>query len=593
MTRIFFTICLALIVSPLWAQYNVTFQVDMQQVTVGGQVSVAGNFQVAAGFPTDWDPASTAMTDPNTDDVYTVTVNIPAGTYEYKFLNGNTWGNEETVPVSCAVNNNRSITISSDTVITAFCFGSCMACPSPPDTLNVTFAVDMRDEIINGTVGTVSVAGSFQSKVIGQFWSDWDPAATTLTDPDGDSVYTATLRFPEGYYEYKFINGITWGDAETVPASCEMNTNRYMTLDSSNYANIYLPEVCFASCAPCVVVTPPDTLNVTFAVDMRDEIINGTVDSVSITGSFQSEVAGQTWTDWTPGVTLMTDPDGDSVYTVTLRIIEGFYEYKFINGTTWGNEEIVPSGCQWNLNRYVILDSTNNSNIYVPEVCFASCSDCPIVIQPDTLNITFAVDMRDEIINGTVGTVSLAGSFQSEVVGQSWSDWTPGVTLMTDPDGDSVYTVTLRFVEGFYEYKFINGTTWGQDETVPAGCQWNNNRFMNIDTSNNSTVFLDEVCFSSCSDCAPILNTAYLNSNNLILQVVPNPFEMATTLQLFGNNTDYTVQLFNISGQLVQSRKGFGEKPLEIERNNLKAGIYFLQVQTTEGKQLNHKIIVR
>ena len=80
-----------------------TFRVDMRQQTVSAAgVHVAGTFQAAAGFPADWNPATTALTDPDGDQVYELTVNVPAGTYRYKFVNGNTWGGRRAaVPATC------------------------------------------------------------------------------------------------------------------------------------------------------------------------------------------------------------------------------------------------------------------------------------------------------------------------------------------------------------------------------------------------------------------------------------------------------------------------------------------------------------
>src|ERR1044071_2653888 len=89
------------------AQFTVTFQVDMNtQASIADTVSVAGNFQVAAGFPSDWTPGATRLTDTDQDGIYTLDVTLPAGTYEYKFLNGAAWGTDESVPGSCATSNN-------------------------------------------------------------------------------------------------------------------------------------------------------------------------------------------------------------------------------------------------------------------------------------------------------------------------------------------------------------------------------------------------------------------------------------------------------------------------------------------------------
>ncbi|MEO1449974.1 MAG: T9SS type A sorting domain-containing protein, partial [Bacteroidota bacterium] len=110
---------------------EVTFRVDMNGETVGmNGVHIAGNFQDEAGFPGDWQPGATEMTDEG-GLVYAVTVKIlKDSTYEYKFVNGNDWGMDESVPEDCGVDNgqggyNRVVTVSSDTILDAFAYGAC------------------------------------------------------------------------------------------------------------------------------------------------------------------------------------------------------------------------------------------------------------------------------------------------------------------------------------------------------------------------------------------------------------------------------------------------------------------------------------
>lgn len=73
---------------------NVTFQVDMSQQTVSPQgVHVAGSFN-------GWSTTATPMT-PAGNNVYTVTLDLNSGTsYQYKFINGDTWAGEEIVPAA-------------------------------------------------------------------------------------------------------------------------------------------------------------------------------------------------------------------------------------------------------------------------------------------------------------------------------------------------------------------------------------------------------------------------------------------------------------------------------------------------------------
>ena len=593
MKKITFSLIFLLIALFAEAQlYQVTFQVNMRQQTLSSQISVAGNFQLAAGFPSNWDPSATAMSDANGDSIYNVTLNIPAGTYEYKFINGTAWGTDETVPGACATAGNRTVVINANTIIPAVCFGTCNVCASSADTVDVTFSVNMRDVVLNGgTVDTVSLAGNFQDEVIGQSWTDWSPGQILLSDPDGDFIYSRTLRMPEGFYEYKFINGTAWGADETVPLACQWNQNRSVNIDTSNNAQIILPSVCYASCDPCLQI---DTVEVTFSVNMRDLIRQGTsVDTVSVAGTFQSEVIGQSWPDWSPGLLLLTDLDGDSVYSATVRFRQGFYEYKFVNGTAWGLDETVPLDCQLNQNRFINIDTFNNTSIDLPTVCFSSCIVCNPSQYTDTIQVTFRLDMRDFIIaGGTVNSPSVAGNFLSEVIGQSWTDWSPLQATLTDTDGDSIYTTTLRFLEGNYQYKFFNAVS---QENVPAACAQNGNRFFSIDTSNNQSISMQAVCFSSCSACAAIVisEADNLASDEPIMEIYPNPIQSSATLRVINNNEHYELKFFASDGKLLHRLSGKGDEIHQIEKYPFPSGLIFIAVELENGKTFYQKVIVQ
>ena len=154
----------------------------------------------------------------NSDNVYDITVQLPAGTYEYKFLNGAAWGTDEGVPGSCQVNGKPWQSLSrAPRPSQWYASASAPLAPTAVDTVDVTFQVDMRYRTIDPTV---SVAGDFQGDVPGAGWSDWTPGATTLSDPNNDSIYTLTVRLPEGTYAYKYLNGSAWGTDESVPSGC-------------------------------------------------------------------------------------------------------------------------------------------------------------------------------------------------------------------------------------------------------------------------------------------------------------------------------------------------------------------------------------
>jgi hypothetical protein len=174
--------------------------------------------------------------------------------------------------------------------------------------------------------------------------------------------------------------------------------------------------------------------------------------------------------------------DVDQVYVFTATLSAGgYYEYKFVNGNAWGQDEGVPGGCNQNGNRFINVPTVNST---LDPVCFGSCLDCSV----PPVNVTFQVDMSEQVVSEF--GVHLAGSFQG---------WDPAATLMTLA-GSNIYTVTLPLTIGeFFEYKFVNGNAWGMDETVPAECASGWNRYITVPSANT---ILNPVCFGSCSTCA-------------------------------------------------------------------------------------------
>jgi len=336
--------CLPCVLPPV----DVTFQVDMSNETVSPNgVHLAGSFQ-------GWDPAATPMTDMG-GNIYEVTLTLGEGEYhEFKYINGNAWGGDESVPPACAINNNRYYTVpSTNQTLPLVCFGSCDPCVTVTD-INVTFQVDMSNETV--APEGVHIAGSFQG---------WDPAGTLMTDM-GSGIWEYSFVLQSGtYHEYKFINGIAWGQDETVPWYCNQNNNRYLTVPESDTT---LPQVCFSSCLVC---NPPQ-VDITFQVDMSLQLVSDS--GVHLAGTVQG---------WDPAGTFMTDA-GNNVYQVTLTLGEGeWHEYKFINGNDWPGAENVPPPCaNFGGNREFFVPSTNTT---IDLVCFGECDPC--VIPTNTFDI--------------------------------------------------------------------------------------------------------------------------------------------------------------------------------------------------------------
>ena len=327
--------------------------------------------------------------------------------------------------------------------------------------ISVTFQVDMNNETVDAN--GVHMAGGFQG---------WDPAATALSDDDGDGIYSITLPLTSGdTVEYKYINGDAWGQDETA-----FGGNRSLTVGDDD---MVLPNYCFNSLEPCEYDS--EGVWVTFKVDMSFEIINYT-DGIHIAGSFQG---------WDPGTIELSDDDDDMVYEVMLDILEepgDTVEFKFINGDEWGEDENIGS------NRMLIVPETAT---ILDAPCFGSSDPCPD--PPASVEVTFVVDMQYE--QASVNGVHIAGGFQG---------WDPTASEMTDTDGDGKYEINFTFAPGEeLQYKFINGNDWDSAETVPDECVTDGNRTWVAPNFNRPY----EVCYEMCETCpAPPVTKAVIFS---------------------------------------------------------------------------------
>jgi hypothetical protein len=460
---------------------SVTFRVDMSNETISPMgVHIAGSFQ-------GWDPGATQMEAPFIGNIYSITIDLPAGTeIEYKFINGNTWASVEPVAGPCTIgnDNNRFMTVPDNNVtLPPVCFGSCNIC-NPPQ-VDITFQVDMSNEDVS-PLG-VHIAGDFQN---------WNPAGTPMQEV-GDDVYAVTFELGAGdYYEYKFINGNAWGMDETVPPECASGWNRFILVPG---VSTTLDPVCFGSCNPCGP-TPVD-IEVTFQVDMSNEAISP--DGVHIAGGFQG---------WDPGATPMNEL-GNGIYTFTTILPSGTYqEYKFVNGIDWIDSENVPPECGNNNNRFLTVPQNDT---IVPMVCFGLCEPCPL---PSEVMVTFQVDMSEQTVSPDGVHLALKGG-------------DPLLNPMTDM-GNGIWSVTLTFTENdSINFKYSNGTQSANYEQLPEECRVGNPftgywRYYNVPPFNTT---IDPVCFASCNPCDPVAVTFRVDMSNE--EISPDGVHLAGSFQ--------------------------------------------------------------
>jgi hypothetical protein len=264
-------ILLLLLTSCLLANaYNVTFRVDMQGQTGFTTPELNGTFN-------NWCGSCAPMSDANGDNIWEVTLDLPVGTYEYKFTN-DSWSAYENLDPgsSCTTTNsgytNRFISVTGDVVLPVVCWGECSACgvASPP--YDVTFQVNMQN--VTAAYITPEVNGTFNG---------WCGGCAPMTDANADGIWETTLSLAPGTYQYKFAAD-AWSILENLSpgSSCTTTNSGFTNRLISVTSDVILPVVCWESCADCGSGEIP--ANVTFQVDMSQ--YNGVFSTLEINGTF-------------------------------------------------------------------------------------------------------------------------------------------------------------------------------------------------------------------------------------------------------------------------------------------------------------------
>ena len=340
---------------------------------------------------------------------------------------------------------------------------------------------------LNGTppseVG-VFLVGSFNGWTIG--------ADALVPDAENPNYYHITKTLEPGLHEYKFVNGLTWDDAEPVPEACQApgGTNRWVEVQPGGGA--FELSYCWNRCASCQLTS------VLFRVNLYDQIIDPA--GVHVAGDFQG---------WHPNTHPMADANGDGIWEALYSFdadglgLENEMHFKFLNGDEWIDAEWLDGACSdANGNRSILLDSGTDLVVGVGEQsadssaipCFNSCSAC------QQTAVWFRVDMGGQSIDPA--GVHVAGDFQG---------WVPYTHPLTDDDGDGIWEAWYTVEAGPYldgmNFKFINGNDWESAEWVYGACgDGNGNRTATLgaDTLVVSGFGTDDSyapCFGSCDPC--------------------------------------------------------------------------------------------
>ncbi|GAC1320463.1 MAG: alpha-amylase family glycosyl hydrolase [Chloroflexota bacterium] len=199
-------IAVVLIFSALMSGHRGSALIVHASVASPNSVTVAGDFQHLTACGGDWQPncAATHMSKSATDGVWRLALTLPAGSYNYKAVIDDDWGN-----------GNFGLHATSG--------GANIALHVPANGTTVTFYYDPVSHWITDNINSliVTAAGSFQKEI--GCPGDWQPDClkSWMEDIQGTGTYTFTTPVgmqqtdgdtPVTHFEFKAATGESWNN---------------------------------------------------------------------------------------------------------------------------------------------------------------------------------------------------------------------------------------------------------------------------------------------------------------------------------------------------------------------------------------------
>jgi len=447
--------------SALGASANVlvTFQVDMSNAAFDPNTQTVA----ARGSFNGWSGPFALTNNPNgaNPSLWSGTTNLPSGNgsvvaYKYTIEQppNTTYEN-----VAEGGGHNRLITLPTANCasITAplVYFGDV---PITPATLDVTFQVDMAQQINTGAFNPASSSVYTRGYLMG-----WSPGGLMTNDPSilrtnqfglvTSNVYTFTYTAtgsPGQTTDFKFFidTGNNWDSPAVNTGDPADNNNRFFNQGTG--ATQKLPIVFFSD-AP---YAPVATNNTTFQVDMTAQIQNGNFTpsggSVELRGNFNG---------WgTPQVLCTNDPSAanTNIYKVTIPLVDGVGAQEFYK--FWMNNTAVNGGWETMADNRLMKIVAGNTQV-LPVVFFSNVD--PGDLLPSNTVVTFSVNMTNAVgTDSHVFDPANDGVFINGI--PTFAAWTPSLPQLTNnPVGSGIYSIDILLpagspVQQTYKYS-ING----------------------------------------------------------------------------------------------------------------------------------------
>jgi 1,4-alpha-glucan branching enzyme len=561
------------------ATYDVTFQVDMSNVTDAYTTpEVNGQFN-------DWCGGCAPMSDEDGDGIYELTITLEEGTYEYKFA-ADAWALIEPLMEGdvCTINGapfvNRVITVDSDVTLPAVCWGSCSPCETEPvetGIINLTFdeaaSITAWAPVADATLpeasivwnnagvttGAMEISGSNSSAGIGRAYifqyvdGNVDYEGNTAVQLSFDVKLSAPLNGAALHLQTELASTGTINTFDIQNAGVNADTWTTLTYDYENIGAGTLFRIHFNIAAGAFVGAGGTILIDNIRVVGLGDAVSGCTDEAAnnynpeattddgsclydvtfhvnmneVTQAFSTPNLNGTFNNWCGACAPMSDEDGDGIWSITIELAQGNYEYKF-SADGWSIDETLVSGsaCTVTNNGFTNRSLTVSGAEERPVVCWGSCNDCGFVVQ--TYNVTFRVDMSQ-----------VTEAYTTPEVNGTFNNWCGGCAPMSDADGDDIWELVIPLEAGNYEFKYA-ADNWGiQEELTPGStCTITVGTFTNRVLTVSEDMVMDVVCWGACQACENVVepvNVTFIVDMSQVTETFTTPEVNGTFNGFCGN----------------------------------------------------------
>ena len=428
---------------------------------------------------------------------------------------------------------------------------------------NVTVVTDMS-----------SVAVSPKGVHIALENDNWNPSSVSMTDM-GNGLYQSTIVVPQSEkVHYKFINGDSDSESETVPMGCgESNAaGAFGRIALGGFKNETLDLVCFGRCMQCGNLNPKAPLLdcPTDASILYCENFEGLQDGKLVPQLPNWSTYSLAFNFYTDPTTVLDNPlvtgykngftnfDGNNALKIRSNPITQAFEDPLLD---LGN----PTEGTYQLDFTIYVPKNRSGMIMVDDV--NGNAGFAMNFSTDSLYLLSFLDYATFDLN-LIGTTVKYKQDDWNAISLTFNVATNKMTLKLNnvPILDAIDAAQPGY--GFLEFwaaDFVSGLT------AP------------------SEFYIDDIVYRRIPDVQELKTAA---KKPLMASIAPNPAnERLLITPEADTDTDWQVRLLNNVGQLVLTQKSSGSTPIEMATQNLNAGVYVLEFQSHETRWTKKVVI--